>query len=93
MNATNPRVAVAATFGERLRALRRSRLMTLNELAWRARIPRGELHKLESDLAVATESVLQRLAECLDCDADALRAMDSAPRTWWAWGEPPKTGT
>ena len=76
MNSQNPNTA---TLGADIRALRKSRELTLNEIATRLNRSVGWLSQVERDLSEPTISDLRQIAACLEVPMSMLFGHSSAP--------------
>ena len=65
--------------GERLRAARRSRGLTISEVAERAGVTAGFISQLERDLTSASLSSLYRICTALEIDLEALVSAPGHP--------------
>lgn len=63
---------MAATLGQRLRRLRRQRLLTLRELAAKSGVSIGTIHRIENDRGIPRLRTLRRLAAALEVPPEAL---------------------
>jgi transcriptional regulator with XRE-family HTH domain len=70
--------AETARIGQRLKAVRRARRLTLEEVAEASGITKGFLSKIERDLASASVAALLRICAALDVPLASLFAGDSA---------------
>lgn len=77
---TVTQVAPAANVGDRLRALRRARRLTLREIAGRAGLSESFLSQLERGQTGATVQSLQRIAAALGVEVSDLFTTDGARR-------------
>lgn len=76
--ALEPSAPDTAKIGERLKAVRRARRLTLEDVAEASGITKGFLSKIERDLASASVAALLRICAALDVPLASLFANDSA---------------
>ena len=71
--------------GENIRALRKARSLSQQELAERLHVVRQTVSKWEQGLSVPDADMLVRLAECLEVSVEQLAEQNHRRRRFWKW--------